>query len=226
MDLNMTTQRENHDFFRKTMWILGLLAALGLFGYALINLIRMPAVSPNAFVPKSVAPAQPAGFPFGLAQAFFILLYSFAFLPVVVMFTIKRYAENPYALVLGCSLLCLSLVLEIVNNLPVAGVFVYPEPLEQISPDIALYLKQTAAIQYLSLDVAGFTLFYAAMLVYMLHYWKTKRYVSWMVIVSVITFATSAPCLWFSGGAAVALMAVSVICVSPVPLIFGYLAFD
>lgn len=224
MELNMSNRPANNEFFRKTIWILGILAGLGLFGYALVYLIRMPAVSPDAFVPKLNVTASTKSLPFGLVQGFFIMMYSFAFLPVVVMFTIKRYVENPYALVLGGSLLCLSLVIELVNNLPVLGQYIYPEPLAQISPDITLYLKQTDSIRYLSLDVAGFTLFYAAMLVYMLHYWKTKRILSWIVIVSVVTFTASVPCLWFNGGAAVALMEISVLCVSPFPLIFGKLA--
>jgi hypothetical protein len=194
-DSTMSNQPANSDFFRKTIWVLGLLAGQGLFGYALVNIIRMPEVSPDAFVPKTLAPAQPEGFP-----------------------------ENPYALVLGCSLLCLSLIIEIVNNLPFAGAYVNPEPLAQISPDVLLYLNQTASIRYLALDVAGFSLFYAAMLVYMLHYWRTKRFPSRMVIVSVLTFGASAPLLWISGGVAVALMAISVFCVSPIPVFFGKMA--
>jgi hypothetical protein len=34
---------------------LGILAGLSLFGYALVNLIRMPAVSPDALVPKELS---------------------------------------------------------------------------------------------------------------------------------------------------------------------------
>jgi len=217
----MSNQPANIAFFRKTIRVLGILAGLGLFGYALINMIRMPEVSPDSFVPKSLAPSQTDGFPFGLFQLVFILLYSFAFLPVIIMFTINRYGENPYAMVLGGSLLCLSLVIEIFNNLPFAGVYAYPEPLAQISPEMMLYLNQTTSIRYLSFDVAGFSIFYAAMLVYMVHYWRSNRALSWMVIASVVTFAASAPCLWFNGAAAVALMAISVFCASPIPVYFG-----
>jgi hypothetical protein len=222
----MNNQPADLGFFRKTFWVLGMLASLGLFGYALVNLIRMPAVSPDAFVPKALVPSQPEGFPFGLLQLIFILLYSFAFLPVSTFFTIKRYRENPYAMVLGGSLLWLSLIIEIINNLPIGGTYAYPEPLRQISPEVMLYLNQTASIRYLAFDVAGFTIFYAAMLVYMIHYWRSKPILSWMVIISVVTFAASVPCLWFSGGAAVALMAISIFCVSPFPFLFGKMAVE
>jgi hypothetical protein len=220
----MNIQTANRDFFRQSILVLAVLAGLSLLGYALVNLIRMPAVSPDAFVPKSAAPST--GSLFGLLQLVFVLGYAFAFLPVSVMFTVKRYDENPYALVLACSLLCVSLVIEIFNSLPFLGAYVYPEPLTSVAPDVMLYLNQTAAIRYLAFDVAGFTILYVALLIYAAVYWNKQRILGYLVLASVITFAASVPALWLSGPAAVVLMALSVLCVAPVPVIFGRMAVE
>jgi len=220
----MNVKYTNTDLFQTTIYFLGILAGLSLFGYALVNLIRMPEVNPGAFVPKTLA--QPDGFPFGLFQLIFVLGFSFAFLPVSVMFTIKRYAENPYAMILGCSLLCLASIIEIINSLPFLGMYIYPEQLTQISPDVMLYLNQKAAINYLSFDVAGFTILYVSLLIYAFVYWKSKRILSYMVIASVLTFTASAPFLWVSGKAAIVLMAISVFCLVPIPVLFGKMAVE
>jgi hypothetical protein len=215
----MNNRYMNKDFFQNTILLLGILAGLGLFGYALVNLIRMPAVSPDAFVPKSLV--QPEGFPFGLFQLISALLFAFAFLPVSVIFTVKRYSDNPHAMILGCSLMCLALFIEIINNLPILGTYLYPVPLESISPDVILYLSQTSSIRYLSFDVAGFTLIYASLLIYSILYWKSRRVMSYLIVTSVITFAASVPFLWLGGIIAVALMAISIFCLTPIPVLFG-----
>jgi hypothetical protein len=221
----MNPQSANGSFFRTSILILGILAGMCLCGYALVNLIRMPAVSPDAFVPK--AGAQPtSSSAFGMFQLIFVLGFAFAFLPVSVMFTIKKYGANPYGMVIGCSLLCLALGIEIVNNLPFLGPYFYPEPLTSISADVQLYLNQTAAIRYLSFDVAGFSILYVALLVYAIVYWKTKRVLGYLIIASVITFSASTPFLWLNGTVAVALMALSVFCIAPIPIFFGKMAAE
>jgi len=220
----MNVQRTNTGIFQKTIFILGITAGLSLFGYALVNLIRIPDVNPGAFVPKTLA--QPAGFPFGLLQLIFVLGFSFALLPVVVMVTIKKYHENPNAMVFGGSLLCVALIIEIFNTLPFLGMYIYPEPLTNISPDVMLYLHQKAAIDYLSFDVAGFTVLYVALFIYALVYWNSKRMLSYLILASIITFAASAPLLWISGKAAVILMGISILCLVPVPVLFGKMAVE
>jgi hypothetical protein len=220
----MNIQTTDQGFFRRSILILGALAGLSLFGYALVNVIRMPAVSPGAFVPKTLAPSD--GFPFGLLQLVFVLGFAFAFLPVSVMFTVKQYGKNPYAMILGCSLLCLALVIEVMNSLPFLGTYLYPEPLIAVSPDVMLYLNQTAAIRYLSFDVAGFTILYVSLLIYTAACWKSNRMLGYLIIGSVIAFVASIPALWLSGPAAVLLMALSVLCIAPVPVIFGRMAIE
>jgi len=220
----MNIQHTKIDVFQKIMVFLGILAGLSLFGYALVNLIRMPDVNPGAFVPNTLE--QPSGSSFGLFQLVFVLGFSFAFLPVSVMFTVKRYAENPHAMILGGSLLCLALIIEIINNLPFLGMYIYPERLTNISPFVMLYLNQMAAIRYLSFDVAGFTILYTALLIYAVVYWNSKRILSYLIIASVIIFTASAPLLWVSGKAAVVFMAISVFCLVPVPVLFGRVAVE
>jgi hypothetical protein len=159
-------------------------------------------------------------------QFVFILGFSFSFLPVTIMFTIKRYADNPHGMIFGCSLLCFALILEIINNLPFLGNYVYPEPLAQIPPDVLLYLNQVSAIRYLSFDVAGFTILYVALFIFAVVYWNSKRMMGWLIIASIVIFSASAPFLWISGSAAVILMAVSIYCLVPIPIYFGRMALE
>jgi hypothetical protein len=220
----MKDQYTNTNTFQKIILILGILAGLSLFGYALVNLIRMPAVSPDAFVPKDLAHSGRSIF--GLLQFIFVLGFSFSFLPVSVMFTIRRYSDNPHAVVIGCSLLCFALIIEIINSLPFLGNYIYPEPLAQIPPDVLLYLNQSAAIRYLSFDVAGFTVLYVSLFVFAVIYWNSKRIMSRLVIASIVIFTASAPFLWIAGNIAVALMAISIFCLVPIPVYFGQMAVE
>lgn len=215
---------QNKSFFPRVTLILGILAGLCLLGYASNNLLRMPAASPDAFVPKELIQAGRSSF--SLLQFVFILGFSFSFLPVTIMFTIKRYADNPHGMIFGGSLLCFALILEIINNLPFLGNYVYPEPLVQIPPDVLLYLNQVSAIRYLSFDVAGFTVLYVSLFIFALIYWNTKRIMGWLIIASIVTFSASAPFLWISGSAAVILMAVSIYCLVPIPIYFGRMALE
>ena len=220
----MKVQSTNKDFFQRTILILGVLAGISLFGYASVNLIRMPAVSPDAFVPKELA--QVGRSSFGLLQFIFILGFSFSLLPVTILFTIKRYRDNPAGMILGCSLLCFALVIEVMNNLPFIGNYVYPDPLVEIPPDVLLYLNQMSAIRYLSFDVAGFTILYVSLFIYALIYWNSKRIMGWLIVASIIIFSASAPFLWISGSMAVVLMAVSIFCLVPIPIYFGRMAVE
>lgn len=221
---DIKVHQDTTDVFQKAILGLGLLAGLSLFGYALVNLIRMPAVSPDAFVPKELS--QSGRSLFGLLQFIFILGFSFSFLPVSIMFTIKRYGDRPYAMVFGCSLLVFALILEVINNLPFLGNYLYPQPLAQVPSEVLLYLNQTAAIRYLSLDVAGFTILYVSLLIYAAIYWNSKRMLSYLIIASVIIFAASVPFLWLSSQAAVICLALSVFCLVPIPLYFGKMAIE
>jgi hypothetical protein len=220
----MNMKSQNMSFFPRVTLILGILAGLCLLGYASNNLLRMPAASPDAFVPKELIQAGRSSF--SLLQFVFILGFSFSFLPVTIMFTIKRYADNPHGMIFGCSLLCFALILEIINNLPFLGNYVYPEPLAQIPPDVLLYLNQVSAIRYLSFDVAGFTILYVSLFMFAVIYWNTKRIMGWLIIASIVIFSASAPFLWISGSAAVILMAVSVYCLVPIPIYFGTMALE
>ncbi len=217
-------KNQSTSFFQRATLILGVIAGLCLLGYASINLVRMPAVSPDAFVPRELAQAGKS--PFGLLQLIFILGFSLSFLPVTVMFTIKRYGENPYGMVFGCSMLCFALIIEVFNNLPFLGNYVYPEPLAQIPPDVLLYLNQVSAIRYLSFDVAGFTILYAALFVYAVIFWNSRRIMGYLILASIVIFSASAPFLWVSGNMAVVLMAVSIYCLVPIPVYFGRMAVE
>ena len=210
---------------RKGYLVLGGLTAIALVGYGLSYVIAMPQVSPGGFVPTTSSNAG-SGLLFGAVQGICILLYAFAFLPVNVMFTIKRHRDNPYALVFAACLLGVSLLLELVNNLPLVMARVYPVTLQNIPPDVALYLRQVETIRYLSYDVTGFTLAYAAILVYALVYFQSHRLLAYTSIASIILFVANVPCLWFAPNLAVILMSISVFAFAPVPILLARMAIE
>ena len=212
------------DVFRKGFLALGVLAAVGLVGYGLACIIVMPHVSPGGFVPTTLEIRASAPPHFGTVQAAFVLLYAFAFLPASILFTVKRYRTNPYALILAGSLIATSFLIEIFNNLPLVAVGIYPGKLASISADVLLYLRQAETIRYLSYDVAGFTLAYVAVFVYAIVYFRSHRLLSYTVIGSIVLFIANIPCLWFAPSLAVILMAMSIFALAPVPIFLARMA--
>jgi hypothetical protein len=213
---------ERRDLFQALVLALGMLAAVSLLGYATINLIRLSDIGPDAFVPKDLTRVRPSAF--GPLQLVFILAFAFSLLPVTVAFTVRRFADNPTGLILGGSLMVLGLIIEIMNNLPILGYHVYPEPLAPLPREVQLHLTQSAAVRYLAFDVAGFCLLYAALVLYAAVYWRTNRTLGWLVLASLITFSASAPFLWIHGPTAMLLMAISIYCLVPFPAWFGRMA--
>lgn len=214
------------DLFRKSFMALGILAGVGLFGYGFSYIVAMPQVSPAGFVPKTLAATNGTTFGFGAILAIFVLVYASAFLPVNVMFTIKRYRTNPYALVLACCLISISSLLEIINNLPVVAKGIYPDALEPIATETLIYLRQIETIQYLAYDVIGFVLIYGAVFIYAVIYFKTHRWLSYTIVGSIILFLGNVPCLWFAPNGAVILMALSIFALIPIPVFLARKAIE
>jgi hypothetical protein len=214
------------DVFKKGFLVLGVLAAIGLVGYGLSYILVMPKISPDGFVPQTLDIGTSTSSHFGTIQAAFVLLYAFSFLPVSIMFTIRRYSSNPRPLVLACSLAGISFLIEIINNLPLIAAGIYPGKLESISPNILLYLQQVEMIRYLSYDVAGFSLAYAAIFIYAIVYFQSHRWISYTIIGSIVLFFANVPCLWFAPNAAVILMAMSIFAFAPVPIFLARMATE
>jgi hypothetical protein len=195
-------------------------------GYGLSYLIVMPKVSPGGFVPKTLGVGSDSSFGFGTVLAGFVLLYSFAFLPVNVVFTVKKYATKPYALVIACCLISVSLVIEIFNNLPLIARAIYPGNLQSIPSDTLLYLRQTETIKWLSFDVAGFGLAYLGIFIYAITYFRSHRLLSYTIIGSIVLFITNVPCLWIAPSAAVILMVLSIFAFALVPVYLARMATE
>jgi hypothetical protein len=169
-------------------------------------------------VPKTPGNETHNSFGFGFMQPIFILVCAFAFLPVVILFTIKKYKSNPYALVIACCMITVSLILEIINNLPLVAIGLYNGKLADLSPEIHLYLAQRETIKYLSFDVAGFTLLYFAFFIYAIVFFKSHRILSYSIIGSILLFIANVPFLWFAPKMAVILMAISVFVFALIPI--------
>ncbi len=222
----MNNDSSLQGFFKKAFMALGVFAAMALVGYGLTDLIVMPQVNPGGFVPQTLAVRDGTPLGFGTILAIFVLVYALAFLPVSILFTIKKYHTNPYALVLAGSLLALSFLIEIINSLPLISVGIYPGKLASISSDTLLYLRQVEMLRFLSFDVAGFSLAYAALFVYALVYFRSHRWLSYTSIASIVLFIANVPCLWFSANAAVILMVMSIFAFAPVPIFLARMAIE
>jgi hypothetical protein len=223
--MSAVTSRPTNVILDRGIFLLSIVAATGLCGYAVLNLIAMPAVSPGAFVPNSLT-GHKGHVWFAALQLTSVLAFAFALMPVGVMLTIRKYQVHPQGMVIAGVLLCLALFFEIENSLPVLGALAYPEHLAQVPADLELRLRQTAAIRYLAFDVAGFSVLYASLLVYSAVFWRSNRLLATLNVASVLTFALSAPFLWISGVVAVLLLVVAVLAVVPVPVILGRLATE
>jgi hypothetical protein len=206
------------DIFKNGFWALGILATVGLLGYGLTYIIVMPKISPDGFVPKTIGLSSSTVSSFSAALAAFVLLYAFAFLPVTVIFTVKKYSTNPFALVLAGSLIGISLVIEIINNLPIIAAWVYPGSFVSIPSDTLLYLRQVETLKFLAYDVAGFTLAYMAFFCYAIVYFRTYRLLSYTIIGSIVAFIANVPFLWFAPNMAIILMAISIFAFASVPI--------
>ncbi len=163
---------------------------------------------------------------FGTTLAAFVLLYAFAFLPVTTLFTVKKFNVNPYALVLAGCLAGISALIEIFNNLPLVATGIFRSQLQNIPVEVLLYLHQMDAIHFLAFDVAGFTLIYAASLMYAIVFFRSQRLLSLTIITSIVLFLANVPCLWFAPNIAVILMAISIFMLAPVPIFLARMAIE
>lgn len=206
-------------FFKNVIVAMAIVSTLSLIGYAVAYLIKMPAVSPNGFVQGTVVKSPESFWNFGTLNILFVLVYAFSLIPVIVLFTVKNYKTNPYGMILSGSLLVLSFVLEIVNNLPLISSMIMRIKQPAVSPDIMLYMQQLNAIRFLGFDVAGFTLAYIAFGIYALIYFKTNKLLSYTVIGSIVTFIANVPFLWIVPAMAVLLMSVSILAFAVIPIL-------
>ena len=211
-------ENPQEKYFKYGYIVLGILSAIGMAGYGIVYLAVMPQVSPDSFVPTMLENSNSGTEYFGMMQPIFVLLYAFAFLPVTIMFTIKRYRKNPYALVFTACLIGISSLIEILNNLPLLTAAIYPMKLETVPPDILLYLTQMGAIRFLSYDVAGFSLIYVAFFIYAVIYYRSHKWLMFAIIVSIVLFIINVPFLWFIPNMAIILMVLSIFAMAPFPV--------
>jgi hypothetical protein len=207
-----------NKLLNKTLYItFGIISTAGLIAYALSYIIKMPAVSSSGFVPETLT-SYSGGVSFGIILSAFILLYAFPFIPVNVLFTIENYKINPHGMILAGCLTCLSLILEIINNLPLLAAGIFTGKFSEIPPGVLLYLRQTETIRYLSFDVAGFSLLYIAVFIYAAIYFKINKLFSYTIFTSITLFILNVPFLWISSKAAIILMSTSVFALAVVPV--------
>jgi hypothetical protein len=208
-------------FFRKSLFVCAVISTLCLLGYALTYLIAMPEMNVKEFIPTTLHQGKSGFLNFGNITILFVLGYAFFLTPVIVWFTARNYRTSPAALFLSASLLIVSFIIEIVNNLPLLSLGMMSQKLSVISPEIALYIHQVEAAKFMALDVAGFTLAYIAFAIYAIVYFKSKKVLSYTVIGSIVAFIANVPFLPFAPKVAIILMSASIIAFALIPIILA-----
>lgn len=212
------SQNSFNKLFKTIFIILGIISFIGISGYGFSYIIKMPEISPNGFVPKDLDTNSISNFGFGNVLAVFILLYAFSFFPVIVMFTTTNYKTNPFAMIIAFSLIGISLILEIINNLPlISSAFLHVD-IDNISKDTLLYLRQLETIKYLSFDVAGFTMAYIGFFIYAFIFYKKNHLLSYIIIASIVLFILNVPFLWIAPKVSIILMVLSILAFALVPV--------
>lgn len=215
----MESSNKNVKAFRNIFILLGIVTFISVFLYGIGSIVQMPEVSPDGFIPKSLEDAPKPDTWLALLSPVFVLLYALSFIPVVLLFTIAKFRINPYAMTIAVSLIVVSLLVEIMNALPMISFMLTHAQMPAISPELVLYLKQNDAIRFLAYDVAGFTLAYMGLFIYSLVFSKTNPWLSRLVWISIILFIANVPFLWILPFMAVVLMGISIIAFSIIPLI-------
>lgn len=215
----MKTDHKTGITFRYTFIILGIVTFISVFLYGIGNIAQMPEVSPDGFIPTSLENAPQSNTWLAMLSPIFVLLYAFSFIPVVLLFTIAKFKTNPYAMIIAVSMIVVSLVIEIVNALPMVSFMLTSVKMPAISPELLLYLKQTDAVRFLAYDVAGFTFAYMGLFIYALVFFKSHPLLSYLILASIVLFIANVPFLWIMPVMAVILMGISIIAFSVIPLI-------
>lgn len=210
---------------RKPLLLLGGLSTLGVLVCGLSYLIALPPVTPAMLLSGSFD-SLPVGRGFGALQAGSVLLYAFTLLPVGVALSVRHYRINPAGMIIGGCITGVSVLMEIFNNLPALTALLYPAALVPPPPELAACLRQAAWIRYVSFDVAGFTLAFAAGLLYAVIFRRKQSLLAWIAIGSVGIFLLHLPFLWISPTVAVALMGLSICLAGCTPLIYARLASE
>jgi len=215
----MITQHKSVEWSRYLFWGMGIVTFLSVFLYGIGNLVSMPAVSPDGFIPQSLDAAPSPHSWLAKLSPLFVLLYALSFLPVVVLFTIEKYRIDPPAMIVGGCLLVVSLLVELINALPLTALMLAPVRRPSMSPEVLLFLGQVDATRFMAYDVAGFTLAYMGLFVYAIAFFRSNRWLSGLVLTSIVLFVANVPFLWIAPPMAVILMAASILVFSILPLL-------
>lgn len=202
----------------------GLLAALGVAGYAVGFLFAISSFNPSiSFVPDQVGTGTnwPA-----LAQSLCLVVFAVPLTPVAVLFSMRRLASHPYAAVIALSLVVLTLVFEVGENVPSIAVQLYPGTLASVPSTTTLYSTQVESIRLLVAQIAGLVSALVAVLVYGLVARDERPIIFRLVIASLAVFAISAGLLPLSPAASLLLVAGAILALAPVPVLIAWLAVE
>lgn len=225
--MSQFTKKLNLDFEdlnNLLVFALGITAAISLVAYCIPTLQMINAVTPDGFIPQTPQTNQPAQQHINWS-ALAVLVYAFASIPVIVLFTIRQFSVSPVGIVTASSLLFLSMIMEVFNSLPMLAVSIANVKLSVVSPEVALRIAQSEATRFMGFDVAGFTLIYMCYMAYGIIFFRRNRLLGYLVAASIVLFIANIPFLWIAPWMAVILMVSSILLVAPVPVYMSLLSF-
>ncbi|MBE2215444.1 MAG: hypothetical protein IAE82_16335 [Opitutaceae bacterium] len=198
------------------------LASLVLYGLGAIS--QVPPTGLDGFIPGSLEAAPPPASLLARLSPVLVLVYAFSFLPVVVLFTVAKFRTQPFGIILGSCLVVTSLLIEIINALPLtAHLVAHPRP-TGVAPEVVLFMMQTDAVRFLALDVAGFTLAYVGLAVFAVVLFREHRRLARLIVASTLLFAANVPFLWVQPWMAVLLMVASIFAFAAIPVLLAGIA--
>lgn len=206
------------------VFALGIAATFALVAYCIPTLQMMNAVTPDGFIPQATPTSQPGKQHINWS-ALAVLVYAFASIPVIVLFTIRQFRVSPAGIITASSLLLLSMIMEVFNSLPMLASSIANVKLSPVSPEVALRFAQSEAMRFMGFDVAVFTLIYACYMAYGVILFKRNKLLGYSVAASIVLFIANVPFLWIAPWMAVILMVSSILLAAPVPVYMALLSF-
>lgn len=210
--------------FRNVLRFLALTTCASLILYGLAAVTQAPPTGPDGFIPDSLQSAPQATSRLAQFSPVLVVIYALSFLPVVVLFTIATFRTQPVGVIVGSCLVVISLLIEVVNALPLSGLMFAPPRTAGLDPNVVLFLMQTDAVRFLALDVAGFSLAYAGLVVFAVAFVHTHPWLTRTIVASTLLFAANVPFLWIQPGVAVILMVASILVFAAIPLLIARIA--
>ena len=180
-----------------------------MIGIGVEYLVSYPPVTIESIFPRTMEGADSGTE--GISYPVLVFASSLLMLPVIAVVCYRNRALKPNTLICGTVFFAVGLVVELLNNAPVLARAIPGLPYSPLDNPVALRLLQHDTIDYLALDVVGFSLIFLAALLYANVFWNHRRTISWTAIASVGFFLFHLPLMLTAPQMGLVLISISII---------------